>query len=107
MQLNPNQTRSARSLAKDEFEGGFLKPTAATEIRITADPPDLVTINGDSITWARPGTGTLRAEAVYPDGSVRPAEGTVQLVCNDLPPVPVPVMTPPSLVRTVLVDPDQ
>lgn len=107
MQLNPNQTRSARSLAKDEFEGGFLKPTAAMEIRVTADPPDLVTINGDSITWARAGTGTLRADAVYPDGSVRPAEGTVPLVCNELPPVPAPVTMQPNLVRTVLVDPDQ
>lgn len=107
MQLNPNQTRSGRSLVKDEYEGGFLKQTAATEIRITADPADLVTINGDSITWAKPGTGTLRAEAVYPDGTVRPAEGVVQLVCNEPLPVPAPVTIQPGLVRAVLVDPDQ
>jgi len=103
MQLAVNQTRNVRSLFRDEHEGGFQKPCSASEVRVTVDPPDLATVAGETITWARAGTGTLRGEAVYADGVVRPAEGVVNLICADIVP---PVTVQPAFQRPLIVDPD-
>lgn len=102
MHLHPNQTRSIRPTIKDEFDGGFQKPTTATEIRLFAEPADLVTVNGESITWAKPGSGTLRAEALYPDGSLKQVEGTIPITC--LEPVAPPPAPQPAFTRAVIVD---
>lgn len=103
MQLAVNQTRNIRSLFRDEHEGGFQKPCSATEVRITIDPPDLATVNGETITWARAGSGTMTGEATYADGVVRQAEGVIPLVCAEVVP---PVTVQPGFQKTVIVDPD-
>lgn len=107
MNLAPNQTRSIRPLLRDEYEEGFQKLCAAVEIRPVVEPPDLAAVNGEQIVWARAGIGTIRTEVVGADGTVRQAEGSIPLLCGEIPPplpVPEPVLRPLTFVKTVLVD---
>ena len=107
MFIAPGQFRSIRNLFRDEYENGFQKPCSASELRVTCEPPELVTIADGQITWAKAGSGTLRGVVVYSDGVERPAEGVVTVVCSEPPVVPPPVVLQPVLQRAVMVDPDQ
>lgn len=113
MYLAPGQSQSIRSLFRDEYDGGFHKPCTANELRVVVDPPELATISGGSITWAKAGSGKITGEVVYSDGVVRPAAGELVLVCGEMlapvqlpAPDPVEVVRAPALQRAVMVDPD-